>query len=151
MQKTIISDTSCLILLDKLNLLIILQQLFGEALVTSVIASEFGEKLPEWIKIRDPQNQSYQALLQVMIDKGEASAITLAMEQTNCLLILDDLKARKVASELGMNITGTIGILIEAKLNGLIPSIKNVLTKIKETNFRITADLELLILKACDE
>ena len=151
MQKTIISDTSCLILLDKLELLNILQQLFKEVLITSIIAEEFGEPLPSYIKVANPQDQIYSALLQTMVDKGEASAIALAIEQKGSLVILDDLKARKIATELGLHITGTIGILIDAKISGYINSVKPILAKIKETNFRINPDFEAQILKACGE
>ena len=47
--------------------------------------------------------------------------------------------------------TGTIGVIIKAKLNGIIPSIKPYLDKIKETNFRISAEIELQALKEANE
>ena len=105
MQKTIIADTSCLILLENIGELKILHLLFGEIIITSTIAKEFGEKLPKWIKIVDPENKTYQNLLLTTVDKGEASAIALAVEQKDCLLILDDQKARKLALKLSLNYT----------------------------------------------
>ncbi|WP_291083304.1 DUF3368 domain-containing protein [Flavobacterium sp. BFFFF1] len=60
-------------------------------------------------------------------------------------------KARKVAENLGLNFTGTIGILIKAKLTGLIPSIKPLLEKIVETNFRLSPELQLQALKEAKE
>ena len=57
------------------------------------------------------------------------------------MLIVDDYKARKVAEKLGIKITGTIGIIIKAKLNGIIPSIKPFFEKIKNTNFRISEEI----------
>ena len=151
MQKTIISDTSCLILLDKIGELQILNLLFGEIIITSVIAQEFGEKLPKWIKIIDPENKKYQTILQATVDKGEASAIALAVEQMDCLLIIDDQKARHLASELGLKYTGTLALIVDAKLAGHIKSVRTILKKIKQTNFRLTPELEKKILEKANE
>ena len=60
----------------------------------------------------------------------------------NSTVILDDYKARKIADRLGINFTGTIGVIIKAKLTGVTPSIKPILEKIKQTNFRLSADIE---------
>jgi predicted nucleic acid-binding protein len=75
----------------------------------------------------------------------------LAIELDDCLLIIDDLKGRKFASQLGLTIIGTIGVIVDAKLAGIIPSVKPILSKIKSTNFRITEQLELLIIKRAGE
>jgi predicted nucleic acid-binding protein len=153
MRRTIISDTSCLILLDNIGELSILNKLFGNITTTSEVAGEFGRLLPPWIEIKEPSNKNYQSIIEASLDKGEASAIAiaLAIELDNCLLIIDDLKGRKFAHQLGLTIIGTIGVLVDAKLAGIIPSIKPILSKIKSTNFRITEQLELLILKLAGE
>ena len=57
------------------------------------------------------------------------------------LIIMDDFKARKIAEGLGLNITGTLGVLIEAKRKGLITNLKAVLEGLAKTNFRITDEL----------
>lgn len=67
------------------------------------------------------------------------------------LLILDDFKARKIAQRLHLAFTGTIGVIVKAKLTGIIPSVKPILEKIKTTNFRLSADLESKILKEANE
>lgn len=151
MRRTIISDTSCLILLDNIGELSILNKLFGNITTTSEVAGEFGRLLPPWIEIKEPNNKNYQSIIEASLDKGEASAIALAIELDNCLLIIDDLKGRKFAHQLGLTIIGTIGVIVDAKLAGIIPSIKPILSKIKSTNFRITEQLELLILKLAGE
>jgi predicted nucleic acid-binding protein len=142
MQKTIISDTSCIILLDKVNCLPILNKLFGNIIITKEIADEFGKELPKWFEIKSPSNRTYQKILEASLDQGEASAIALAIEQTDCLIIIDDLKGRRYAEQLGLKITGTLGVIIDAKLQGIIPSIRPILEEIKGTNFRLTPDLE---------
>lgn len=87
----------------------------------------------------------------MQIDKGESSAIALALEIPNCVVILDDYKARKIAEHLGVNFTGTIGVIVKAKLKGIIPSIKPILEKIKQSNFRLSAEIELQALKEANE
>ena len=143
MPKTIISDTSCFIILTNIGELDLLHKVYGEIVTTTDIAVEFGETLPEWIEIKTVTDKYRQQLLELQIDKGESSAIALALEMPDCSLILDDYKARKIADRLGIPFTGTLGIIIKAKLLGLIPSIKPMLEKIKQTNFRISADIEL--------
>ena len=147
MRKTVISDTSCLILLDKIGELGILNQLFGVITTTAEVAGEYGQELPSWFEIRQPSDKNYQSLIEASVDKGEASAIALAVDSDDCLLIIDDLKGRKLAHELGLTIIGTIGVIVDAKLAGIIPSLKPILSKIKKTNFRISEELEILILK----
>ena len=151
MHKAIISDTSCLILLDNIGELEILQKLFGTIITPSLVAIEFGQSLPPWIEIQEPADKNYQSIIEASIDKGEASAIALAIELEDCLLIIDDLKGRKFASQIGLTIIGTIGVIVDAKLSGIIPSVKPILAKIKLTNFRITEQLETIILRKSGE
>ena len=73
------------------------------------------------------------------------------METPNSTIILDDYKARKVAERLGLKYTGTIGVIIKAKLDGIIPSIKPLLIKIKKTDFHISENLELIALREAKE
>ena len=151
MQKVIISDTSCLILLDKIGELELLNKLFGTIITTSEVANEFGQPLPSWVEIKQPSDKNYQSIIEATVDKGEASAIALAIEMDDCLLIIDDLKGRKFANKIGLTIIGTIGVIVDAKLTGIISSVKPVLAKIKMTNFRITKELEAIILKRSGE
>ncbi len=149
--KVIISDTSCFIILSKIGELNLLHELYGQILTTSIIASEFGETLPEWVTIREVCDNDKLQLLEFHIDRGESSAIALALEIPESVLILDDFKARKMAQHLGLTYTGTIGVIIKTKLNGIIPSIKPYLEKIKATNFRISPEIELLAYKESKE
>ena len=151
MQKVIISDTSCLILLDKIGELNLLNKLFGQITVTQEIANEFKKELPDWFNIEEPTNKTYQKILEASLDKGEASAIAFAIEQTDCLLIIDDYKGREYAEQLGIKITGTLGVIIDAKLSGHIESVKPMLDKIKKTDFRLTAELERRTLEKSNE
>jgi len=142
-SKLIISDTSCFIVLSNIGQLELLRLLYKKIVTTTEIAHEFGERLPDWVEVIPISDKSKQDLLEMQVDRGEASAIALALESENSFLIIDDHKARKLAHNLKLSYTGTIGIIIAAKQKGIISSIKPILKKIKETNFRISVDLEL--------
>ncbi len=137
MPEIVISDTSCIIILDKIRALHFLQLLYQRIITTPEVAKEFGKHLPPWIELKVPSNQNYQKLLETHLDNGEASAIALALENDNALLLLDDLKARKVAKQLGLRFTGTLGVITKAKQEGHIDRMKPYLLLLKETNFRI--------------
>ncbi len=151
MPKTIISDTSCLILLKNIEELELLNKVYGKIYTTIEIATKFGETLPKWIEIKEVIDSTKQQLLELQIDKGESSAIALALETPNSTVILDDFKARKIALKLGINFTGTIGIIVKAKLIGVIPSITPILKKIQQSNFRLSSDLVEQALKEAKE
>lgn len=141
MPGIIVSDTSCLILLDKIGRIGILKSLFGRITITKTVADEFGKVLPEFVVIENPKNKNYQKILQSFLDPGEASAMALALEKEECLLIIDEFKGRRKAGQLGLNYTGTLGILIVAKEKGFINSISEIIKEIGTTDFRIDEKL----------
>ena len=151
MPKIIISDTSCLIILTNIGELELLHQVYGQIITTPEIAAEYGETLPDWVEIAGVADSYRQRLLELQIDKGESSAIALALETPDSTVILDDYRARRVAKQLGLTCTGTIGVIIRAKLKGIIPSIKPLLARIKQTNFRLSAEVELQALQQAGE
>lgn len=151
MHKIIICDTSCFIVLTNIDELDLLQKVYGQIVTTPEVSEEFGETLPEWVIIEQAVNYHLQQVLELQLDKGESSAIALAIGTLGCTVILDDIKARKVAEKLGLDITGTIGVIIKAKLKGIIPSIKPLIAKIKATNFRLTEDIEKEALITAEE
>jgi predicted nucleic acid-binding protein len=150
MHKNIIADTSCLVLLEKIDKLDILRKLYGNITITPVIANEFGSELPNWMEVRKTEDQKYQRLLETNIDPGEASGIALAVE-IGGLLILDDKKARTLAQELKLDVTGTLGVLVGATRNNHISSFDQVLKRIKQTNFHLSEDLEQKLLTLVNE
>jgi predicted nucleic acid-binding protein len=138
MPEIIISDTSCLILLKKIGQLQLLPTLYAQIFVTSLIVKEFGSDLPAEIVVRDAQDLNLIKTLSLTVDEGEASAIALAFEIEDSILVLDDRKARKFASSLGLRLTGTLGILLKAKQLGVLPSVKQSLDELRKTDFRIS-------------
>jgi len=142
-----ISDTSCLIVLDNIDMLFILKELYENIFITQEVLKEFEKPIPEWIKVREVNDKKYLKLLSTFIDLGEASSIALALEKEDIILILDDLKARKLANKLNLQITGTLGVIVSAKNKHIISSLEEVLNKLKKAGFRISKELENEILK----
>jgi predicted nucleic acid-binding protein len=151
MHKAIISDTSCFIILANIDELDLLRKVYGQVITTPDIVQEYGKPLPEWVEIVPVTDKCKQRLLEMQIDRGESSAIALALEIHDSTIILDDYKARKIAEQLNLTYTGTIGVIIKAKQKGIIPGIKPLLDKIKQTNFRLSVDIELQALKEANE
>lgn len=121
MHNTIISDTSCFIVLNNIGELELLYKTYGRVTTTIEVAEEYNEPLPDWVVIESPIDKDRQQILELQLDKGEASAIALALEMKNSTIILDDYKARQVAVKLGLDVTGTLGVIIKAKKEGVIP------------------------------
>jgi predicted nucleic acid-binding protein len=125
--------------------------LYQEVYITSKIAEEFQLVLPDWILIQEPGNAHIQSVLSSIVDAGEASAIALAYDYHDVILIIDDLKARKEAIRLGFKVTGTLGILLKLKNEGLIISMKQRVFQLIEFGFRISPTIIDEILKSAGE
>ena len=151
MPKIVISDTSTLILFHKIEEFSLLQKVYGELITTPEIAEEFGEILPDWIKIQSVSDKKYQDFLETQVDYGEASAIALASEYEDVLLLLDDLKARKLATRLKFKFTGALGVINRAKQMSIIDKVKPLIDKLLLTDFRITDNIIEEILKLNNE
>ena len=141
MRKIIIADTSCLIALTNVDLLPVLQSLYGQIYITEEVNLEFGETLPEWIIVLKVINQTKQSEIAKKLDLGEASSIALALEFNHSILIIDELKGRIIAQSYHIEIIGTLGVLLLASKRGFIPDLNQLLQKLKQNGFRISDDL----------
>ena len=151
MPDIVISDTSSLILFQNIGEFDLLQKVYTQILITPEVADEFSEKVPDWIIIKKVQDTKYQKIIETQLDKGEASVIALAKEYNNPLLILDDLKARKLAFKLDIKITGALGVIHKAKQIGKIQLIKPILSKLSESDFRISENIVNELLRLNNE
>jgi len=150
-MRNIISDSSCLIALENIGMLDLLKHLYGNIIISREVATEYGSKLEKWMTVRDITNKTYLRILSGIVDEGEASAIALYFEIKDSTLILDDLRARNLARDLGIKYTGLMGVLIKAKQKKLIGAVKPVLIKLEANNFRISENLKHSILKLSKE
>jgi predicted nucleic acid-binding protein len=151
MPSYVIADASVLIIFDKLKRFDILQKIYQNIYTTTEISQEFNKPLPEWIKVEPVKDQKYLKFIRTQVDIGEASAIALAAEKDGALLILDDLKARKLARRLGMSFTGTLGVINKAKELGIINKIKPLVEQLRENDFRVSENIVENLLKRNNE
>jgi predicted nucleic acid-binding protein len=151
MPKIVIADTSCLILFSKIKLLHILNDLYSTVFITPEVADEFEEPIPQWITTQSAQQSWIDFFNAYNLGAGELTSLALAMQLKNVTVILDDEKAKKIAKSFHLEVTGSLGIIVKAKRNSVIKNVKEVLNKIKQTNFHLPASLEETILKASGE
>lgn len=85
------------------------------------------------------------------LGQGEASSIALASQMKNSLLIIDEKKGRIAALKHGISIIGSLGVLVEAKRKGVIVSVREALSKIEETNFRVSESIKKKVLEKAGE
>ena len=151
-------NSSPLIHLAKIKMLEILEFFFGEILVPEVVyrecVGEGGERedakeieKARWIRIVNIQDEELKIALNVVLDEGESESIVLALEQSADLILLDDYEAREFARTYGLNITGTVGILMKAKKEGKITSLKEELERLRESGFWLSNCLYTQVLQ----
>jgi len=152
---TVVVNTSPLVALDRIGLLDILPKLFGKLIRPQSVVDELragrsayggSDTLynAEWLKTaEDPP----EMVLRKELGAGETAVIALALKIKADLVILDDLAARNVAAELGLNVTGTLGVLLAAHKKGHLLDLQGVVTELKASGFRISDQVIASILK----
>lgn len=151
MPDVVISDSSCLIALTNAGHLELLQRVYGHILTTPEVIAEYGLPTPFWIAVKEPMDKALVARFKDLVDAGEASALALAMELEGSVVILDDLAARRLAYELELPHTGTLGVLLKAKAQGVLAAVAPVLNDLKRVGFRLSREVEEKALRLAGE
>jgi predicted nucleic acid-binding protein len=95
---------------------------------------------PPWFEVQQPQ-QHLEAVRFPKLGAGEREAIALAQELQASLLLIDDPEGREEATRRALRTTGTLGVLEQAAISGLL-DLPSVLTQLlTTTTFRAHADL----------
>lgn len=156
----IISDTSPITNLIRLDLLDILGDLFDEVIIPQKVYEELihyenqKEAIEErtWMHVEQVSDRNKVSDLENQLDAGEAEAIILAKELNADLLIMDERKGRKIAEEQGLKIIGLLGLLIKAKQQGFISELKPLLNDLIENiGFRVSEQLYNRVLREINE
>jgi predicted nucleic acid-binding protein len=158
----VISNTSPLQYLHQLGLLGILPQLVGRVTVPQAVADELeagralGHDLPDvtslgWAGVRVPT--SSQHVISPDLGRGETDVLRLALElpADEVVVILDDARARAAAGRLGLKLTGTLGVLLDAKRAGLIAAVTSPLDRLDALGFRLAQHTRAAVLKLAGE
>jgi predicted nucleic acid-binding protein len=111
-NELVISDASPLIALADIEELEILQLLYQRIVITDIVRAEIIADLPDWIEVSTEYDLKQLQILELELDKGEASAIALALENPESRIILDERKGRAVAKRLGLKVTGTLTMVL---------------------------------------
>lgn len=160
-MPNVIVNTSPIQYLYQVNLLDLLPNLYDEIILPQsvvdelIVGSSLGVALPNpkllyWVKIVQARSKSILPLV-TELGPGEREALALAIEINDSLVILDDNLARNYAKLLGINLTGTLGILLKAKQQGYLSEIAPILNQLNALNFRLSLSTRNFVLKLAGE
>lgn len=138
----VIADASCLITLDNINETELLRRLHESVFVTPEVADEVGNSLPLWVLQKSSSNRSLIDELCTNLEIGEATSIALALELPNCVLIIDEKKGRRTAKQLGIDVTGTFGIILDGIESGVINDPHTIVARLEFAGFHLSENLK---------
>jgi predicted nucleic acid-binding protein len=128
MRRIVVCDTGPLLHLCEANIINLLH-LSGEIFIPSMVAEEFKRntadfELPDWVSLQELEEPYQKKVLawRKQIDEGEAAAIALTMQMQAEWFLTDDAVARQFGESLGLEIHGSIGLLLWAVSVGHIKS-----------------------------
>jgi predicted nucleic acid-binding protein len=157
----LISNTSPLQYLHQLGQLELLRRLSERVIVPPAVVEELaagkaaGFDVPvvsglDWIMVRSPLGASAERLV-ADLGRGETQVLMLALESPRSVAVLDDAMARRVAITLGIKVTGTLGLLLDSKAAGFVPSVKLFLDRLEELGFWVSRRARILVLRRAGE
>lgn len=140
-SQTVIGDSSPLIALAVIGQLELLPRLYQRIIVPQAVWEEVtvhGAGLPgslevsrlTWLEVKSPDPSRVEPLM-ILVDRGEAQAIALALAHPGSTVLLDDAQARRLAERFGVSRIGTLGILRRAKKAGYLPAIKPFIERLQ--------------------
>ena len=157
-MRKVVANTTPIIALADIGQLDLLRQLYGEIIIPTAVLDEIiseparskvGES--DWIIVESVSNAEQKRLFKSRLHEGEVEVMRLAQEQHADLVIIDDNAAKKTAKFLGINVTGTMGILIRAKQNGLIDEVKPLIEELLDKGLYIGQEVVDMVLEAAGE
>jgi len=157
----VISDTSLIQYLFQVGLLDLLFTLYEEITVPEAVAHELADGLDHGVDLPSAEAMSRFNVraapivrireLSPSLGKGEREVLALACDSPGCLVLLDDALARLHARQMGLRLTGTLGILLKAKQSGLLIEIRPILDKLETKGFRLDKRTRAAVMKLAQE
>ncbi|NOX61759.1 MAG: DUF3368 domain-containing protein [Chloroflexi bacterium] len=157
----LICDTSPIQYLYQLGLLHVLPALATKVFVPPSVVEELrqgralGVPLPNvntlnWVTVQRPTSESATVLV-TDLGPGETEVLMLGLELSNAVVVLDDALARRIATMLELPLTGTLGLLLDAKRAGLISSVAPFLNQLESLRFRLAHHTRVAVLELAGE
>lgn len=136
MIEKIVVNTSPLLAFSKMQAFDVIGQLPFEFISPTEVENEiligakqgYDAQIPSWLKIENLKSP-LSSLAIASLDVGEAAVIQLALEQNIETVCIDEIKGRRAAKAVGLNVVGSLGLLGKAKTKGLIVEVKSFLEK----------------------
>ena len=156
----VVADTSPLNYLVQIDGAELLPALYGRVLIPAAVLAELSQPeappsvqrwlagRPAWLEMREVEGPPSPALSG--LDAGEAEAIQLAEEQHADLLLIDERQGSRIAQQHGLEVTGTLGVLLQAARRGLV-DLETALDGLRATGFRHTPELFARVRRAVKE
>lgn len=130
----VVSDTSPLTALIQIGLAHLLPSLFERVVVPPAVRAELlaaHATIPEWREVQTPSTVPL-AVRAARLDLGETESLALALELRPELVLMDEQLGRRTARELGLRVTGILGVLLIAKERGHVTEIKPVIEDLRK-------------------
>ena len=157
----LICDSSPIQYLYQLQLIHIIPKLANQVFVPPAVVEEIrighsvGVNLPDleklaWVTVRRPSSELAVPLI-TNLGPGETEVLMLALEMREAVAVLDDALAREMAETLDLHLTGTLGLLLDAKKADLIPALRPLLDELQSLRFRLAAHTYSAVLRMAGE
>ncbi|MEM6795614.1 MAG: DUF3368 domain-containing protein [Acidobacteriota bacterium] len=104
----------------------------------------------DWLQIRD-LSDPLDPVAAASLDEGEASVIQLALESGITTVCIDERRGRRAAASVGLQVVGTLGLLLRAKRLGSLPALRPVIARLQSAGYWYASDLVSKILEAAGE
>ncbi len=156
-----ISNTSPLLYLYRIEAIDWLPKLFEEIWTPEAVKNELlagrskGYDVPNpadypWLNMVNPKSMPSEWLA-LDLGTGEIAAMALALENPSHVILLDDGLARRTAQVAGLQVWGTLKVLLEAKSQGLVDKIAPYVTNLSEAGMWVSAEVKQRILVLAGE
>lgn len=156
-----ICNTSPLLYLYRAGALSWLRELFGQVWLPGAVVEELregqrrGYDVPDikgyaWLAVVEPRSVPSEWLA-LDLGPGELAAMALALENAERVVLLDDALARRVAQAAGLEVWGTLRVLLEAKSRGLVQSVEPLLDRLEEAGMWISPGVRQRVLVLAGE
>jgi hypothetical protein len=103
------------------------------------------------VQYEDPELTVPSAWMSLDLSSGEVAAMSLAFENRDCVVLLDDPLARNAARNVGIQYWGTIKIMLEAKQHGLTDKITPYVDKLARSSLLLSEENRRRILALAGE